>query len=481
MEAKRAQGFPDDEVLIGAPKDGWKILGNSVARTVSLALGLSLREAWLKNEPDKYQELASRSILQVVIPLKLAPFDALLGFEDDENIAPSDVVLKEISSNNDIKVPRVFEESSQTVTTSHVESVTLNGIHKGTESQQVKHRSSVRALARLEGSTGQQNDSSPADLPPSTVVGHELEHQPLAQKTMKRSRVSSTTSLSSSLTDQTNSNAVVTSSKRRKTSSCRAPSTLSRPVQDLNGYLDSTTDEGGLSEDLPRQSSSSLTQHPVKSRLRQAMANGRGHANGAALITPPDSSSHDMITTSNESDSRARVSALLSRRAWPDRSQGDRRPSTETYSSKLPTNPITNGQAAVGTPVVHQLKDRQQRSVVSLKDVLDDEPFMSVASSSTRGTSHKRKKEETPISISGNSNITGTSAVIPKKQTIISLLSDSDESESGDEVKEDKSAVKTAVKSIAKYIPADNSSFAPYAATHRYLNFDRQRRHGPMS
>ena len=49
MEARRAQGFPDHEVLVGSAPDKWKVIGNSVPRTVSLALGLSLRNAWLKS------------------------------------------------------------------------------------------------------------------------------------------------------------------------------------------------------------------------------------------------------------------------------------------------------------------------------------------------------------------------------------------------------------------------------------------------
>ena len=53
MEARRAQGFPDRDVLIGRPPGQWKIIGNSVARSVSLALGLSLREAWLANAEDE--------------------------------------------------------------------------------------------------------------------------------------------------------------------------------------------------------------------------------------------------------------------------------------------------------------------------------------------------------------------------------------------------------------------------------------------
>ncbi|KAI9822139.1 MAG: DNA methyltransferase Dim-2 [Thelocarpon impressellum] len=53
MEVRRAQGFPDHEVLVGHPRVQWKIVGNSVARTVALALGLSLREAWLAQAPPE--------------------------------------------------------------------------------------------------------------------------------------------------------------------------------------------------------------------------------------------------------------------------------------------------------------------------------------------------------------------------------------------------------------------------------------------
>lgn len=49
MEARRAQGVPDDEVIIGSPAMQWKIIGNAVARQVAVALGMSLREAWLAN------------------------------------------------------------------------------------------------------------------------------------------------------------------------------------------------------------------------------------------------------------------------------------------------------------------------------------------------------------------------------------------------------------------------------------------------
>jgi len=53
MEARRAQGFPDSEVIVGNPYTQWHIIGNSVARGTALALGMSLRAAWLTNGRTK--------------------------------------------------------------------------------------------------------------------------------------------------------------------------------------------------------------------------------------------------------------------------------------------------------------------------------------------------------------------------------------------------------------------------------------------
>ncbi|KAH0562094.1 hypothetical protein GP486_003210 [Trichoglossum hirsutum] len=64
MEARRAQGFPDDEVLIGVASAQWKIVGNSVARTVALALGMSIREAWMSNDEDAPSYGAQRVVIE---------------------------------------------------------------------------------------------------------------------------------------------------------------------------------------------------------------------------------------------------------------------------------------------------------------------------------------------------------------------------------------------------------------------------------
>lgn len=46
MELRRAMGFPDEEPIIGSARQQVIIIGNSVDRKVSFALGLSLRESW---------------------------------------------------------------------------------------------------------------------------------------------------------------------------------------------------------------------------------------------------------------------------------------------------------------------------------------------------------------------------------------------------------------------------------------------------
>ncbi|KAF2237298.1 S-adenosyl-L-methionine-dependent methyltransferase [Viridothelium virens] len=51
-EARRAQGIPEEEVLVGLPSSQWKQIANGVARGVSLALGMAMREAWLTNPED---------------------------------------------------------------------------------------------------------------------------------------------------------------------------------------------------------------------------------------------------------------------------------------------------------------------------------------------------------------------------------------------------------------------------------------------
>jgi DNA (cytosine-5)-methyltransferase 1 len=67
-EARRAQGFPDSEVIIGTPAQQWKIIGNSVCRQVALALGLAIRDAYLKNPLDEHAHELRQQPLRIGTP-----------------------------------------------------------------------------------------------------------------------------------------------------------------------------------------------------------------------------------------------------------------------------------------------------------------------------------------------------------------------------------------------------------------------------
>lgn len=80
MEVRRAQGYPDEEVLVGRPANQWKIVGNSVARQVALALGVSLREACLVNEKRRRQSKGQ----SITADIEEAAIQSELKDEDEE-------------------------------------------------------------------------------------------------------------------------------------------------------------------------------------------------------------------------------------------------------------------------------------------------------------------------------------------------------------------------------------------------------------
>lgn len=102
MEARRAQGFLDDEPIIGSPTKQYKIVGNSVARSVSLALGMSLREAWLSNPPNAVERFMTEPSVEL-------PTETRLGGDKEAWSGPMVVITtKTVGGTEDI----VIEEHS---------------------------------------------------------------------------------------------------------------------------------------------------------------------------------------------------------------------------------------------------------------------------------------------------------------------------------------------------------------------------------
>lgn len=84
QEARRTQGYPDEEVIIGNCAEQYRTVGNAVDRKVSFALGLSLRDSVIKN---KRQELATRTEQEVFMDIE----EDLDHLSDAESDAPETV------------------------------------------------------------------------------------------------------------------------------------------------------------------------------------------------------------------------------------------------------------------------------------------------------------------------------------------------------------------------------------------------------
>jgi DNA (cytosine-5)-methyltransferase 1 len=50
MEARRVQGIPDNEIVVGLPSAQWRQIGNGVDRKVAFAMGMQLAIAFRKNK-----------------------------------------------------------------------------------------------------------------------------------------------------------------------------------------------------------------------------------------------------------------------------------------------------------------------------------------------------------------------------------------------------------------------------------------------
>ncbi|KFY23261.1 hypothetical protein V493_05972 [Pseudogymnoascus sp. VKM F-4281 (FW-2241)] len=93
-EAKIAQGFVEGDALTGTRGEQYKIAGNSVARTVALAQGLSYREVWLKNgssEDDSGQvPVAEKGRKQVFAEIMISDERGELTVMSDSNPSSGD-------------------------------------------------------------------------------------------------------------------------------------------------------------------------------------------------------------------------------------------------------------------------------------------------------------------------------------------------------------------------------------------------------
>ena len=142
MEARRAQDIPDCEVLVGSPSEQWKIVGNSVARSTALALGTSLRTAWLANAA-KQEPMA----VQVNVAFK----DSVGSMDDDRRTKTSVEAIREEAADNGWSATDMLNKFTAILTSPRADTTeepSTNGsqhLKMTPESQPTKYLKSVRA------------------------------------------------------------------------------------------------------------------------------------------------------------------------------------------------------------------------------------------------------------------------------------------------------------------------------------------------
>lgn len=133
-EARRAQGFPDDEVLIGSTTDQWKIIGNSVARQVALALGMTLRDACLENERKKDIKIAIKATSDagLLIDGSLTLINNHTTIKQERGLKDSHytpmrtpVPSDALSAKKQLKLRRIIRSETSTQETTHREITTI--------------------------------------------------------------------------------------------------------------------------------------------------------------------------------------------------------------------------------------------------------------------------------------------------------------------------------------------------------------------
>ncbi|KAI9147703.1 Protein arg-6 [Paramyrothecium foliicola] len=100
MEARRAQGFRDEEVVLGLPAQQAKIIGNSVARQVAVALGASIQAAWALSQSGRHENRVE-----------------VQGATDGPIFEDPGVTAEELSSDTDTDWPRSYGPTPDTAAT----------------------------------------------------------------------------------------------------------------------------------------------------------------------------------------------------------------------------------------------------------------------------------------------------------------------------------------------------------------------------
>ncbi|TVY49256.1 DNA (cytosine-5)-methyltransferase [Lachnellula occidentalis] len=455
-ESQRAQSFPDVEVLVGTPAEHLRIIGNSVARTVSLALGLSLRDAWVKNAPSdlrssRLSTLADIPKSRVIRFKKRALFSKKTSKPQITSSTDNAQMDESVSNKSQVKdlSPIIIPDSDESSGESSDEPITKESFSRFMRSFE------IRIPARAEPGN-----------PVSVKLGHAASSKMLdnAVKGPRDLKKTNYTGISSNHSNDS------TSSER---SSLKRPHSMvqdTRIVPPTKKALFSSTT--GSERDPSRSGNSSSVS---ASRSRPLVPSGK--ASKAALWT-----------TRRDSKSKNVDSAEVKRKAVDS---GHLTEALQAMNQELHLqNPVYFADEDADSD-----SDEYSKGASDSKDSDTDSPAPALQSKpmpekeiprslEVSSPAQKRRFESRIVQTTKRGAAKLPIKPASKLKVVINLISD-DEDEDADEAKETMSPAvsSTSRPPTSRYVPVDNSGLAAYAQTNSYINNSniQARKHGPRN
>ena len=117
-EARRTQGIPDEEPIIGSLSQQWKTIGNGVDRKVSFSIGLALRDAFSRSRRISYASRALQDEIAMIVDVEDAAEEIVDAEDEAEEIIVNAVDETEemIVEAEDDSIPRLSTETDPTAT-----------------------------------------------------------------------------------------------------------------------------------------------------------------------------------------------------------------------------------------------------------------------------------------------------------------------------------------------------------------------------
>lgn len=485
LELKRAQGFLDEEPIVGSGSDVNKILGNSVARGVALSLGLALREAWMKNPPST--------------EAGMLPVHATHVEQEQEQGPPSPgrrVVDTTRRSKNTVSMssarPRTWsestsgygsdEDSSQTPisfpasASSFNHKRSQNGENRALPAELKATKNIISRLAsemaireRAQQPSGNSGQFSANNQPPKRRLDMLEPETPESTKFRNVAGQRIPTQEDSQSNTSNNINSLSVNGQSKKTVD---PSVLADRLADLQN---SSTNRGAYFYNDPESESDEdvrfIPAATYKVSKEKASQNHRQMPSSRQIVNPMKKARVVINLISDDEDDEEAVSKQLQEEMW-------KRP-TPNFAAPKATHHIQ--AKPVSNDSFRNIYQKAQSNGNSSSSNLQEKPIEKVAPSKVQDYQYDKNNIYQRARTNGNGTSPGRSN--PSQKVVQNGQFDKNDMYQSVETNGYRADGETIVVDapFEKSLFVDESSLNVYEQTSRYMKYDTHRRHGPKS